>query len=318
MARGMTPRGYNVLKSNEGKSNKAYRCAAGVITIGYGSTNRDDSTAKVLGGPITMGMVITDAQCEELLRWAIENKWAARTDRVLPGVADNVRDSAIDFDFNTGAIDRASWTKHFKAGDMPNAEASLKSWNKGGGKVLAGLVRRRARNWAMIATGDYGPEGGFKPAKSNADAPSPKTPAGPGALGINDRGAEVMELKKNLVELGLLKSAATDLFDQATKTAVEKFQGAHPHLRKDGVVGPATRSAIQRELDMKRKIKNGAKTAGGTCVPAGPAAAVDSRASMWILAIAGVLFVGVLVYVGWKYRDEIRALINRKMGREVV
>jgi GH24 family phage-related lysozyme (muramidase) len=50
----------------------------------------------------------------------------------------------VSFHYNTGAIARATLTKKHIAGDYQGAAREFARWNRAGGRVLKGLVRRRA------------------------------------------------------------------------------------------------------------------------------------------------------------------------------
>ena len=56
-ARSISRRGLELIKEFEGFSAKAYRCPAGVLTIGYGTTNYDK---EITGVTIKEGMVIAE------------------------------------------------------------------------------------------------------------------------------------------------------------------------------------------------------------------------------------------------------------------
>ena len=53
-------------------------------------------------------------------------------------------DALVSFHYNTGAIHSATLTRKHKAGDYDGAAAEFARWNKAGGRVMAGLSRRRA------------------------------------------------------------------------------------------------------------------------------------------------------------------------------
>lgn len=135
-------KGLAVIRSFEGRALKAYKDCVGVWTIGYGQTNFD---ASVLGFKIEAGVTITPEQCEALLRSSLKKRYEPL---VMKSMGEGVKQAPFDagsgFHYNTGAIARASWVKNFVAGHMPAVHAGIMQWNKGGGKVLAGLVRRRA------------------------------------------------------------------------------------------------------------------------------------------------------------------------------
>lgn len=150
--------GYRVCRSFEGRSLKAYRDAVGVWTIGYGSTNAD---AELLGFLIKAGVTITEEQAEALLKLTAQRRYIPAVNKALDGTnpSQAAFDAGFDFDYNTGAIARASWVKSFAASNLQAVHSNIMLWNKAGGHVLAGLTRRRNREWEMIASGDYGPEG---------------------------------------------------------------------------------------------------------------------------------------------------------------
>ena len=67
--------------------------------------------------------------------------------------------AALSFHWNTGSISKASWVGMFKAGRMADAEASLKSWNKAGGKVVLGLTTRRGMEADLLFRGRWSADG---------------------------------------------------------------------------------------------------------------------------------------------------------------
>lgn len=62
-------------------------------------------------------------------------------------------DALVSFHFNTGAIGRATLTDKHKAGAFDAAAREFARWNKAGGRVMAGLVRRRAAEAALYRSG---------------------------------------------------------------------------------------------------------------------------------------------------------------------
>ena len=58
-------------------------------------------------------------------------------------------DAMVSFHYNTGAIGRATLTRRHRAGDHAGAAREFARWNRAGGRVLAGLTRRRAAEAAL-------------------------------------------------------------------------------------------------------------------------------------------------------------------------
>lgn len=175
--------GYAVVRSFEGRSLKAYKDEVGVWTIGYGNTNAD---AAVLGFTIKAGVTITEDQADQLLRAAMIRQYEPDINSAMYSANPTQAqfDAGGSFHYNTGAIKRASWVKSFVAHNLPAVHSQIMLWNKAGGKALAGLTRRRNREWEMIDKGDYGPEGASKiivdeHGKPIAPAPHTTTPVVP-------------------------------------------------------------------------------------------------------------------------------------------
>lgn len=224
----MSPKGYAVTRSFEGRSLVAYRDEAGVWTIGFGQTNDD---ASVLGFTIKSGVRITEAQCEALLQASMVRLYVPPVNKILAAatkpVAQPQADASYDFQYNTGAAGRASWMKSFLAGNIPAVQSLIMEWNRGGGQVLAGLTRRRAREWDMIDTGDYGSEGSNAPldmdtGKPVATAVAPASVASPAAP-ANNPGAGTPWLTRMDSILGLYETAGGP--DNATILAMAQQCG---------------------------------------------------------------------------------------------
>jgi GH24 family phage-related lysozyme (muramidase) len=110
-------------------------------TIGWGATGAD----RFNGGMIGPGTCWTQAQCdmrlaEDLARYASE---VAAAIGEAPTTQSQF-DAMVSFHYNTGAIHKATLTKRHIAGDHAGAAHEFARWNRGGGRVLQGLVRRRA------------------------------------------------------------------------------------------------------------------------------------------------------------------------------
>jgi lysozyme len=115
-------------------------------TIGWGATARDH----VSGGRIGPGTVWTQAQCDARLAQDLV-RYAADVSAAL-GTAPTTQsqfDALVSFHYNTGAIARATLTRRHIAGDHHSAAREFARWNRAGGRVMKGLVRRRAAEAAM-------------------------------------------------------------------------------------------------------------------------------------------------------------------------
>ena len=110
-------------------------------TIGWGATGPDMDGE----GVIAKGTVWTQEQCDTRLARDLE-RYAAGVARALGDAprTQNQFDAMVSFHYNTGAIARATLTKKHLAGDYEGAAAEFARWNRAGGHVLKGLVRRRA------------------------------------------------------------------------------------------------------------------------------------------------------------------------------
>ena len=133
----------DIIKKYEGLSLKAYKCAAGVVTIGYGTTKYPD------GKPVKMGDVITKTKAEALLLDYVINQ-------IMPNIHDlnltNNQEAALcSLIYNIGWPAFAK-SKCYKAIKTKDWETAFKNWDwiKGGGKVLKGLVKRRAEEMALF------------------------------------------------------------------------------------------------------------------------------------------------------------------------
>lgn len=332
-----TEKGLGVIRSFEGRALRAYQDEVGVWTVGYGLTNMDAG----LPWRIQRGLTITDAEAEQWLRVSLERRYepsvAAHMDGRAPADPPSF-DAGTSFHFNTGAIARAGWVKLFAAGDRgPSMLSALMSWNRAGGRVLAGLTRRRAREGAMIQRGDYGPEGRTGPATldasgrpvhttSEADrpdtSPTVQHPSRtPGLMRLGATGDEVMDLQRDLARLGFLdeKKDVTGSFGSVTEAAVRRYQEAHPDLTADGVAGPATRASLARDIALRAKALDAAKK---VTVAGGPLAGVlgwvaGLSAAAKVAIVAGVLLLAVAAYLAWRYRTELARTLNSLTGTKV-
>jgi lysozyme len=129
-----------LVKHFEGCKLTSYVCSAGHNTIGYGNTFYEN------GVKVKPGDKITQQRAEELLD-VILIKFVQQTNEVIKSsVTQNQRDALTDFAYNCGLGNLKSSTLLKKVNADPNDKTireEFMKWNKGGGKVLNGLTRRR-------------------------------------------------------------------------------------------------------------------------------------------------------------------------------
>lgn len=136
-----SPAGLALVRSFEGFEPKAYKCPAQVWTIGYGRTTN-----------VKPGDTCNRTQAE---LW-LQEEYAAFEAKVASLVKVPLRPSqlgaltSLAYNIGTGALGKSTLLKKLNGGDYAGAHGQFKVWNKGGGKVLSGLVRRRADEAALF------------------------------------------------------------------------------------------------------------------------------------------------------------------------
>ena len=112
-------------------------------TIGWGAT----------GAGIGPGTVWTQAECDARLAQDIERHAVEVADAIGDTPTSQAEfDAMVSFHYNTGAIHRATLTAKHKSGDKPGAMEEFARWNRAGGRILKGLVRRRQAEARIYAS----------------------------------------------------------------------------------------------------------------------------------------------------------------------
>ena len=127
-------RGISLIKSFESLRLEAYRCPAGIWTIGYGHT-----------AGVRRGDRIDEQKAEQLLAEDLR-EFEEVVSRECPGVSQRRFDALVSFVFNvgTGNFLKSTLLKCVKANpDNMNIRYEFSRWNKSKGMVLSGLIRRR-------------------------------------------------------------------------------------------------------------------------------------------------------------------------------
>ena len=150
MAREVSEAGVRLVQEFEGCRLDAYRCPAGIPTIGYGATGPD----------IRMGMVWTQEQADARL---VEDlaRFADGVERLVEvDLSDNQFAAIVSFAFNVGlgALRDSTLLRKLNAGDYEGAADQLPRWARAGGRLMPGLSRRRLAERALFLD-----EGGGSP-----------------------------------------------------------------------------------------------------------------------------------------------------------
>ncbi|WP_115746948.1 lysozyme [Escherichia coli] len=136
--------GINLIKHFEGLELHAYPdpgTGGAPWTIGYGTTSG-----------VKPGMVITEAEAEALLKKDLYKFETGVSKLVKVPLTQNEFDALVSFAYNVGLGNLAASTllKKLNEGDHQGAADQFPRWNRGGGKVLPGLTRRREAERKMF------------------------------------------------------------------------------------------------------------------------------------------------------------------------
>ncbi|MBD5524584.1 MAG: glycoside hydrolase family protein [Lachnospiraceae bacterium] len=207
--------GIELIKRYEGCRLDAYKCPAGVWTIGYGHT-----------GDVKSGQKITQAQAEAILIADLE-KFEKKVNIFYNKYrwTQNEFDALVSFAFNLGSIDQLT------AGGTRSREVIAEKmllYNKAGGKVLSGLTRRRQEERALFLS------------ISGSSITNKKRHV----LKEGDKGSDVKELQQLLNKKGY-HLVCDGIFGKKTLETVKAFQRANG-LSVDGVAGDKTWAALQQ------------------------------------------------------------------------
>ena len=138
--------GLALIKKFEGCELEAYQDAVGVWTIGYGHIKG-----------VKEGMTITKQQAEEMLLEELVEYENYVLEAVNHQLDQCMFDALVSWTYNLGPsnLNASTMLKVLNAGDYDGVPEQIKRWNKAGGKVLTGLVRRREAEALLFEGKDW-------------------------------------------------------------------------------------------------------------------------------------------------------------------
>lgn len=307
----LDPRSYPFIGVHEGKVLKAYRCPAGVITIGYGFTMGSKIFAAIWrekhGRGLRLGDVISAADAMMLLRRLVDSEYAEPVERLAAGASPHAKGAAASMLYNCG-LGAAKW-RWFQmlARGLPSQAARLvrTTATTARGRRLPGLVRRRAEEADIMEFNRW-------PVWLKADAPARPGPMLDVDIKNSDAAAPMDDCWQGMEWLKALGYWNGDAAMAPRTAAIKRFQSDHRQLTVDGILGRATLDQLQRVMDLKRK---GKATGGSGAVVSGAGAAdkVADASGYADFALYGGLAFAVIgcAVLAWMYRDELKIALKK-------
>ena len=126
--------GISLIKSFEGCELTAYRCSANVPTIGFGHT-----------AGVSDGDTCTQEEAETMLAEDLEEFEDYVKNYVESELQQNEFDALVAWTYNLGPanLKESTMLKELNSGNFEEVPRQMKRWNRAGGEVLDGLIRRR-------------------------------------------------------------------------------------------------------------------------------------------------------------------------------
>lgn len=138
-------KGLELIKKYEGCRLLAYKCPAGVWTIGYGHT-----------ADVKSGMAITKYDAERLLLQDLKRFEEGVEALVKVPLTSNQFSALVSFAFNCGlsALRSSTLLKKLNVGDLNGAAREILRWDKVNKKPVEGLTKRRKEEQKLFLTKD--------------------------------------------------------------------------------------------------------------------------------------------------------------------
>ena len=136
-------------KAFEGYRAAPYLCPAGIPTIGYGSTYYSNGVKVTL-----KDAPITEPQAHDLLTLELKHTYLPGVLRLCPILLTDEKkcNAIVDFCYNLGVgrLQTSTLRRKINAQEWGEAKDQLRLWNKGNGRVLPGLDKRRKAECQLI------------------------------------------------------------------------------------------------------------------------------------------------------------------------
>lgn len=222
--------GINLIKRFEGCRLQAYKPVAAepCYTIGYGH----------YGSDVLPGMVISQTQAEAYLAQDLA-KYEKSVNALNIPLNQNQFDALVSFAYNCGS---GNLKKLVRGRSLQQIADAMLQYNKGSGKVLPGLTKRRQAERTLFLSGTS--------SKTEPVDVQPKTgnpypePTKSIKLGAKGNGVRWLQYELNLHGYKLLVDGVAG---NLTIGALLDFQKKHPPLEPDGICGAQTRAVLTNQ-----------------------------------------------------------------------
>ena len=133
-----------VVSKWEGKRNDPYLDIVKIPTVCYGETR------------VKM-QHYTDDQCKAMLQQSMQSDYMEPVAKCIPQIADRPYQlaamSSLAYNAGVSGVCNSTAAKRMRAGDIAGGCQAIKFWNKAGGRVVQGLVNRRADEYRICMKG---------------------------------------------------------------------------------------------------------------------------------------------------------------------
>ena len=140
------------LIAHEGLVREAYRDSVGIWTWGIGVTSASGHKVhpRYVDNPQTLKRVF------EVFEWLLRQKYVPSVDAAFQGhtLSEAQFAAALSFHYNTGGIQRATWVREWKAGNIDRARQTFMNWSK-----PPEIIPRRAKERDLFFDGTWSHDG---------------------------------------------------------------------------------------------------------------------------------------------------------------